>query len=115
MCLFEFLDLRSLVSDLTYLFGGPCPSLVGESEDTRQSWPKLSAAMMEHFRTEVECENVHQLVANLGQLEGESVRRYVDRVTKLVDRLTAMQPDNEVFQEGMTTYIVELLDQWSIR
>ena len=46
---------------------------------------------------EVECENVHQLVANLGQLEGESTRWYVDHVTELLDRLTTMQLDNEVF------------------
>ena len=49
------------------------------------------------FRTEVECENVHQLVANLGQSEGELARRYVDYATELLDHLTAMQPNNKVF------------------
>ena len=76
---------------------------------TRQSWPRLSTAMVEHFRTEVECKNIHQLVANLGQVEGESARRYVDRATELLDRLTAMQPDSEVFQAGMTTYLLSCL------
>ena len=65
--------------------------------------------MVEHFRTEMECENVHQLMANLGQSEGESAQRYVDHVTELLDRLTAMQPDNEVFQAGMTTYLLSCL------
>ena len=65
--------------------------------------------MVEHFWMEVECENVHQLVANLGQSKGESLRRYVDRVIELLDRLIAMQPDNEVFQAGMTTYLLSCL------
>ena len=65
--------------------------------------------MVEHFWTEMECENVHQLMANLRQSEGESARRYVDRATELLDRLTAMQPDNEVFQAGMTTYLLSCL------
>ena len=47
-------------------------------------------------------------VANLGESEGESARWYVDRATVL-DRLTAMQPDNEVFQAGMTTYLLSCL------
>ena len=34
---------------------------------------------------------------------------YVDRATKLLDRLTAMQPDNEVFQVVMTTYLLSCL------
>ena len=37
-----------------------------QSEATQQSWPRLTTAMVEHFRTEMECENVHQLMANLG-------------------------------------------------
>ena len=57
----------------------------------------------------MECENVHQLMANLGQSEGESARRYVDCAIELLDRLTAMQPDNEVFQAGMTTYLLSCL------
>ena len=80
-----------------------------QSKATWQSWPRLFVAMVEHFWTEVECENVHQLVENLGQLEGESARRYVDRATELLDRLTAMQPDNEVLRVGMTTYLVSCL------
>ena len=80
-----------------------------QSEATRQSWPRLSAAMVEHFRTEMECENVHQMMANLRQSEGESARRYVDRAAELLDRLTAMQPDSEVFQAGMTTYLLGCL------
>ena len=28
-------------------------------EATRQSWPRLSIAMVEHFWMKVECENVH--------------------------------------------------------
>ena len=65
--------------------------------------------MVEHFRTEVECENVHQLVANLGQSEGESVRWYVDHVTELLDGLTTMQLDNKVFRARMTTYLLSYL------
>ena len=53
--------------------------------------------MVEHFWMELECENVHQLVANVGWSEGESARSYVDRATKLLDHLTTMQSDNEVF------------------
>ena len=48
-------------------------------------------------------------MANLGQSEGESARRYVDRVTELLDCLTAMQPDSEVFRAGMTTYLLSCL------
>ena len=55
---------------------------------------------------EMECKNVHQLMANLGQSEGKSARWYVNRATELLDRLTTMQPDNEVFQAGMTTYLL---------
>ena len=58
--------------------------------------------MVEHFRTKVECKNVRQLVANLGQSKGELARWYVDRVT-------TMQPDNKVFQVGMTTYLLSCL------
>ena len=58
---------------------------------------------------EVECENIHQLVANLGQSKGESTQRYVDRATELLDHLTVMQLDNEVFQAGMTTYLLSCL------
>ena len=37
-----------------------------QSKATQQSWPWLSVAMVEHFPTEVECENVHQYLAKLG-------------------------------------------------
>ena len=47
---------------------------------------------------EMESENVHQLVANLGQSHRESKRRYMDRATELLARLTTMQPDNELFR-----------------
>ena len=80
-----------------------------QSEAIWQSWPRLSATMVEHFRIEMECENVHQSVANLGQLEAELVWRYVDWATELLDHLTAMQPDNEVFRAWMTTYFLSCL------
>ena len=37
------------------------------------------------------------------------MRRYVNRATELLDHLTAMQPDNKVFQVGMTIYLLSYL------
>ena len=79
------------------------------SEATQQSWTRLSAARVEHFQTEVECENVHQLVVNLRQSEGELARWYVDHAIELLDHLTTMQLDNKVFQVGMNTYLLSCL------
>ena len=50
--------------------------------------------------------NIHLIVANLKQEDGEMAHRYVDRVAMLLNCLVATHADNEGFVARMTQLVL---------